>query len=49
MKFEEEFTTDNVKEPDKTLISNDTYALCTMVDELIKKLNQLRINSIFRR
>jgi len=33
----------------KTIISNDAFAVCDFIDQLIKKAEHLRISSIIRR
>jgi len=37
------------EEVKKTIISNDAFAVCDFIDQLIKKAEQLRISSIMRR
>ena len=45
-KLKETYTT-NDKEPKKTLISKDAYAICEFIEELIKKIEHTRV-SLFK-
>ena len=42
MEFQDKYTTDD-KETKKILISKDSYAICEMLDLLIKKAEELRV------
>jgi hypothetical protein len=51
-KLAEKYTTqekldkDNEKEKDKTILSNDSYAICDFIESLINKIEHARISSL---
>lgn len=40
MKFKDKYTNDTERENNKIMIPDDTYALCELLDELIKQLKR---------
>jgi len=41
MKFKEKYTSETLKEKDKYVISDDTYAIGEVISELIEKIDQV--------
>ena len=49
MKFKDKYTNAKEKDPNKTEISNESYAVCELLEELSDKLERLRLTSILKR
>jgi len=46
---EEASIDDKIAEAEKTIISDDAFAICDFIEQLIKKAEHLRISSLMRR